>query len=100
MRSILAAVIGLVGLSLVAVDADARRFSGGRNLGMQRSAPAQQQAAPKVARSNSRPLPPRRRSSRLARRSGSVLWPGSPSAQGLPRCSSTTARPGCLQACY
>ena len=48
MRSILAAVIGLVGLSLVAVDADARRFSGGRNLGMQRSAPAQQPAAPKA----------------------------------------------------
>ncbi len=38
----------LIGLSLVAVDADARRFGGGRNLGMQRSAPAQQQAAPKA----------------------------------------------------
>ena len=47
MRTIFALVIGLLGLSLVAVDADARRLSGGRNLGMQRSAPAQQQAAPK-----------------------------------------------------
>jgi predicted lipid-binding transport protein (Tim44 family) len=33
-------------LSVVAVDADARRFGGGRNLGMQRSAPVQKQAAP------------------------------------------------------
>jgi predicted lipid-binding transport protein (Tim44 family) len=47
MRTILAVVIGFLGLSLVAVDADARRLSGSRNLGMQRSAPAQQQAAPK-----------------------------------------------------
>ena len=48
MRTILAVVIGFFGLSLVAVDADAARLSGGRNLGMQRSAPAQQQAAPKT----------------------------------------------------
>src|SRR5207344_2031018 len=48
MRTILAVVIGFLGLSLVAVDADARRLSGGRNFGMQRSAPAQQQAAPKT----------------------------------------------------
>jgi predicted lipid-binding transport protein (Tim44 family) len=33
---------------MVAIDAEARRMSGGRNLGMQRSAPAQQQAAPKA----------------------------------------------------
>jgi predicted lipid-binding transport protein (Tim44 family) len=46
MKAMLAVVIGFVGLSLVAVDADARRLSGGRNLGMQRSAPAQQKAAP------------------------------------------------------
>lgn len=48
MKTILAVVIGLVGLSLIAMDVDARRFGGGRNLGMQRSAPAQQQAAPKA----------------------------------------------------
>ena len=48
MRTILAVVVGLVGLSLIAMDVDARRFGGGRNLGMQRSAPAQQQAAPKA----------------------------------------------------
>jgi predicted lipid-binding transport protein (Tim44 family) len=46
-NKLLSVVIALIGLSLVAVDADARRLSGGRNLGMQRSAPAQQQAAPK-----------------------------------------------------
>ena len=47
MNKLLSIVIALIGLSLIAIDADARRLSGGRNLGMQRSAPAQQQAAPK-----------------------------------------------------
>lgn len=35
-------------LTLVLGDADARRLGGGRNLGIQRSAPAQQQAAPQA----------------------------------------------------
>ena len=48
MNKLLSIVIALIGLSLIAIDADARRLSGGRNLGMQRSAPAQQQAAPKA----------------------------------------------------
>jgi predicted lipid-binding transport protein (Tim44 family) len=48
MNKLLSILIALIGLSLIAVDADARRMSGGRNLGMQRSAPAQQQAAPKA----------------------------------------------------
>jgi predicted lipid-binding transport protein (Tim44 family) len=48
MKLLISAVIAFVGLSLVAIDADARRLSGGRNLGMQRSAPTQQQAAPKA----------------------------------------------------
>lgn len=48
MNKLLSIVIALIGLSLIAIDADARRFGGGRNLGMQRSAPAQQQAAPKA----------------------------------------------------
>jgi predicted lipid-binding transport protein (Tim44 family) len=48
MRTIIAVVIGFVGLSLIAIDADAARLSGGRSSGMQRSAPAQQQAAPKT----------------------------------------------------
>jgi predicted lipid-binding transport protein (Tim44 family) len=47
MKQLLTAMIALIGLTLVAVDADARRFGGGRNLGMQRSAPAApQKAAP------------------------------------------------------
>lgn len=45
MKILLTVLITFIGLSLVAVDADARRFGGGRNLGMQRSAPAQQQKA-------------------------------------------------------
>lgn len=47
MRALLFVFIALVSISLTIEDADARRLSGGRNLGMQRSAPAQQQAAPK-----------------------------------------------------
>lgn len=48
MNKLISILVGLIGLSLVAIDADAKRLSGGRNLGMQRSAPAQQQAAPKA----------------------------------------------------
>lgn len=48
MSKLISVVIALFGLSLAAVDADARRLGGGRNLGTQRSAPAQQQAAPKT----------------------------------------------------
>lgn len=47
MKKLLSVMIGLIGLSFAAIDADAaRRLGGGKNLGMQRSAPAQQQAAP------------------------------------------------------
>ncbi|MGH8703696.1 MAG: Tim44 domain-containing protein, partial [Burkholderiales bacterium] len=46
MRTLLSVVIALMSMSLMIEDADARRLSGGRNLGMQRSAPAQQKAAP------------------------------------------------------
>jgi predicted lipid-binding transport protein (Tim44 family) len=46
MKKLLSIVIGLIGLSFAAVDADAaRRLGGGKNLGTQRSAPAQQQKA-------------------------------------------------------
>jgi predicted lipid-binding transport protein (Tim44 family) len=46
MKTLLTVLITFIGLSVIAVDADARRFGGGKNLGMQRSAPAQKQAAP------------------------------------------------------
>lgn len=46
MKRLLSILIGLIGLSFVTVDAEAaRRMGGGKNLGMQRSAPAQQQKA-------------------------------------------------------
>jgi predicted lipid-binding transport protein (Tim44 family) len=48
MNKLLTLVLAIIGLSLVAVDADARRMGGGRNTGMQRSAPAEKQAAPKA----------------------------------------------------
>lgn len=46
MNKLLSIAIALVSLSLVAMDAEARRLGGGRNTGMQRSAPAE--AAPKA----------------------------------------------------
>jgi predicted lipid-binding transport protein (Tim44 family) len=46
MKTLFAILVTFIGFSLVVVDADARRFGGGKNLGMQRSAPAQKQAAP------------------------------------------------------
>jgi len=46
MKKLLSILIGLIGFSFVAIDAEAaRRMGGGKNLGMQRSAPAQQQKA-------------------------------------------------------
>jgi predicted lipid-binding transport protein (Tim44 family) len=46
MKTLLSLAIALISMSLVIEDADARRMSGGRNLGTQRSAPAPQKAAP------------------------------------------------------
>lgn len=56
MHKLIAVIVALVGLSLVSVDADARRMGGGKSFGKQRQAinpnqatprtPAQQQAAP------------------------------------------------------
>jgi len=48
MKTLLSLAIALTATALVVEDADARRLSGGSNMGMQRSAPAQQQAAPKA----------------------------------------------------
>lgn len=47
MKTLIAIVAALVSISFVVEDAEARRISGGRNIGMQRSAPAApQKAAP------------------------------------------------------
>lgn len=47
MKSVVYAATALIGLSLLAQEADARRLGGGKNVGLQRSVPAQQPAAPK-----------------------------------------------------
>ena len=47
MSKFLTLLVALVTLSVFALDADARRFGGGRTLGKQREAISQQQAAPK-----------------------------------------------------
>jgi predicted lipid-binding transport protein (Tim44 family) len=45
-KTLISVVVALISMSLVVEDADARGLSGGRNMGMQRSAPAPQKAAP------------------------------------------------------
>lgn len=46
MKTLLSVLIAFLSLSFAVDDAEARRFGGGRNLGMQRSTPAPQKAAP------------------------------------------------------
>lgn len=71
MKNLLSILIGLIGLSVVATDADAaRRLGGGRNLGMQRSAPAQQQRAAPVT-------PPQQQAAPAAPASQPQSQPGS-----------------------
>ena len=48
MRKLLGVMIALIGLSLVTVDADARRMSGGKSIGKQREAMNPNQAAPRT----------------------------------------------------
>jgi predicted lipid-binding transport protein (Tim44 family) len=48
MSKFLSVIIALIGLSMVAVDVDARRMSGGKSIGKQREAISPGQAAPKV----------------------------------------------------
>src|SRR5687767_14678522 len=55
MRKILTVLVALMGLSLIAVDADARRMSGGKNMGKQREAISPQQAAPKTPAQQAQP---------------------------------------------
>jgi predicted lipid-binding transport protein (Tim44 family) len=47
-KKLLAVVTALIGLSAVAIDADARRLGGGSSIGKQRPSITQQQAAPKA----------------------------------------------------
>ena len=63
MKALMAALFACIGFALVAPDAEARRFGGGKNLGMQRSAPTQQKAAPPAqqqqpAQQNAQATPP------------------------------------------
>ena len=48
MNKLLTVIFTLIGLSLVAIDADAARLGGGRSVGTQRQSIGQQQAAPKA----------------------------------------------------
>src|SRR5262245_17656724 len=44
MNKLVSLIVALVGLTFIAVDADARRLGGGRNVGTQRTAPAEKPA--------------------------------------------------------
>ena len=48
MRKLLSVFVALIGLSFVAIDADARRMSGGKSIGKQREAINPNQAAPRT----------------------------------------------------
>ncbi|OGA45957.1 MAG: hypothetical protein A3F74_05475 [Betaproteobacteria bacterium RIFCSPLOWO2_12_FULL_62_58] len=48
MKRLFSIMMALIGVSMAAVDADAARLGGGRNVGMQRGSISQQQAAPKA----------------------------------------------------
>jgi len=48
MKKLFSVMMALIGVSMAAVDADAARLGGGRNLGTQRGSISQQQAAPKA----------------------------------------------------
>ncbi|MGZ8196772.1 MAG: TIM44-like domain-containing protein [Burkholderiales bacterium] len=48
MRKLLSLSIALIGLSLIVIDADARRMSGGRSIGKQREAISPNQAVPRT----------------------------------------------------
>src|SRR5918993_3825409 len=48
MRKLLTVFIALIGMSLISVDAEARRMGGGKSVGKQREAISPQQAAPKT----------------------------------------------------
>jgi predicted lipid-binding transport protein (Tim44 family) len=57
MRKLLSILVALIGLSLIAVDADAKRVGGGRSVGTQRQA-SPQQAAPKAPAQQATPNTP------------------------------------------
>jgi predicted lipid-binding transport protein (Tim44 family) len=58
MRKLLATFVALIGLSLVAVDVDARRMGGGRSVGKQREAISPQQATPRTPAQQAQPQAP------------------------------------------
>jgi predicted lipid-binding transport protein (Tim44 family) len=55
MRKLLGIFVALIGLSVIAIDADARRMGGARNVGKQREAISPQQAAPKAPAQQAQP---------------------------------------------
>src|SRR5687768_2158830 len=75
MRKLLAVIVAIAGLSMIAVEADAKRVGGGRSSGMQREAtpqqapraPAQQQQAAPSQQQKAQTAPPAQQPSGMSR---------------------------------
>lgn len=82
MRKLLSVVVALIGLSLVTVDADARRMSGGKNVGTQRQAVSPNKAAPKAPAQQNQAAPAQQQAAGAAapaaaqQASGASRWLG------------------------
>lgn len=75
MRKLLSVFVAMIGLSFVAIDADARRMSGGKSIGKQREAINPNQAAPRT--------PPQQQQAQ----------PNTPAQQAAPGAGAAAAQP-------
>jgi predicted lipid-binding transport protein (Tim44 family) len=73
-KTFASAIIAILGFALVVPDADARRFGGGRNLGMQR-APVQQKATPPQQQAQ-QPAPQQQQGAPAQAPTGASKWLG------------------------
>jgi predicted lipid-binding transport protein (Tim44 family) len=74
MKTFASAIIAILGFALIVPDADARRFGGGRNLGMQR-APVQQKATPPQQQAQ-QPAPQQQQGTPAQAPTGASKWLG------------------------
>lgn len=76
MKKLFPVMMALVGLSMVAIDADAARFGGGRSVGTQRAPISQQQAAPKAPAQQQQQAAPGTTTTPATQPTGASKWLG------------------------
>jgi predicted lipid-binding transport protein (Tim44 family) len=76
MKALITVMVTLIGLSMAATDADARRLGGGRTIGKQREAISQQQAAPKAPAQQQQQAAPNSTATPAQQPSGASKWLG------------------------